>query len=305
MSQARRELRRDRTLRKRLEAGEVVRQADHALIPLGARAVFAVWPMESAEPSSFVLSRLGSLATASFDVWRQQGLDRSLRRRLHQAQRQLAQQEQNTEQVLRRAAHDIKAPLSAMKGYVDMMVRGMAGPLTPTMQRYLDRLREAIERQRQMIDVLLHAPPAPEEAPDLKAILMAALDRSKEAMDAKRMGLELVAPAEPCRLRGDASHLEMLMRRLVRQVVRTASRGAVIEAELCEEGKSWTVSLRAAGGALDVRGWSVSDAIARRLGGSVDINWSGGVVLHAVLPREPAASVVRPVAEPSMEQVLH
>jgi len=306
LARVRRELRRHRGLRRSLESGELQKREGYALLPMGTKAAFAVWHANGVEPSTFVLHRLSSLASASYEVWRQQALDRTLRRRLHRAQRQLARQEERTERVLRRAAHDLKAPLSAMKGYVDMMLRGMAGPLTPTMQRYTERIRQAIERQRQLIDALLHAPPSMEEPPCLKQILLDALDRSREATDAKRIGLEIMAPAEMCRIRANPAHLELLCRKLVRQVIRSASRGAVVEVELHGEPTGWAIELRAKGSTLDVRGWSLCDAIARRLGGSVDISWQGGMTLLASLPREVGAAKQTGVAaESQMEHVLH
>src|SRR5712664_193221 len=51
-----------------------------------------------------------------------------------------------------RVRHDLKAPLVSMKGYVDMLLRGMAGPLSFQMQRYLRRLSESVEQQRALID---------------------------------------------------------------------------------------------------------------------------------------------------------
>lgn len=303
LSSARRELQRNRALRRRLEAGELARREGHALLPIGEKTAFVVWHTPSVEPSRFVLARLGSLAAASLDVWRQQALDRALRRRLHSARRLLAHQEERTERAMRRAAHDLKAPLAAMKGYVDMMLRGMAGPLTPTMQRYLERMKQAVDRQRQLIDAELHAPPTTEDPPDLKQILQGALERSHEAIEAKAIGLELILPTEACRMRAPQAHLELLCRKLVRQMIRTAERGAVLEVELLDEGRRWALSLRVKGAALDVRGWSQCDAIARRLSGSVDISWRGGMWLEVTLPRETGQDA-GPRPEPAIELQL-
>ena len=55
---------------------------------------------------------------------------------------------------LRRLNHDLKTPLVSMKGYVDMLMRGMAGPLTEPMRRYLSAIAQGVERQRNSIDTL-------------------------------------------------------------------------------------------------------------------------------------------------------
>ena len=48
--------------------------------------------------------------------------------------------------------HDLKAPLVAIKGYVDLMRRGIAGPLTPRMERYLEEVIRATQRECDIID---------------------------------------------------------------------------------------------------------------------------------------------------------
>ncbi len=53
---------------------------------------------------------------------------------------------------LRQVRHDLKAPLLAIRGYVDLMQRGAAGPLTPRMERYLARVMEATLRECALID---------------------------------------------------------------------------------------------------------------------------------------------------------
>ncbi|MBI3182133.1 MAG: hypothetical protein HYZ28_08305 [Myxococcales bacterium] len=53
--------------------------------------------------------------------------------------------------------HQLKTPLVAMKGYLDMVRRGMAGPITPVMDRYLERVAAGIERARALVDSELQA----------------------------------------------------------------------------------------------------------------------------------------------------
>ncbi len=62
-----------------------------------------------------------------------------------------------------------------MKGYVDMLLRGMGGELTATMQRYLGRVATAVDRQKELIDA--QVPPRswkPVEAADLATLLAGA-----------------------------------------------------------------------------------------------------------------------------------
>jgi len=66
--------------------------------------------------------------------------------------------------ALRRARHDLKTPIAVMKGYVDMMLRGMGGEPTPTMRRYLERMSEAVKKELNLLDHYLASPDALLEA---------------------------------------------------------------------------------------------------------------------------------------------
>ena len=53
---------------------------------------------------------------------------------------------------LRQLRHDLKSPLMTIRGYVDLIQRGAAGPLTPKMQRYLANVMRATLRECALID---------------------------------------------------------------------------------------------------------------------------------------------------------
>lgn len=129
--------------------------------------------------------------------------------------------ERRVERDLSRAVHDLKAPLSALKGYVDMMLRGLAGPMPPTANRYLTRIREVVDRQRQLIEDRLRPRPSPGGPPlvDLSRALAAAVERSEPGLRARRLQLFLELPGRPCLLAAPPSLVELLARRLVRHLV--------------------------------------------------------------------------------------
>ncbi|HZH02993.1 MAG TPA: histidine kinase dimerization/phospho-acceptor domain-containing protein [Myxococcaceae bacterium] len=62
------------------------------------------------------------------------------------------------DESLRRARHDLKTPLAVMKGYLDMMLRGMGGELTPQMRRYLERMGQAVRHELTLLDSRLGSP---------------------------------------------------------------------------------------------------------------------------------------------------
>ncbi len=60
--------------------------------------------------------------------------------------------------ALRRVRHDLKTPMSVIKGYVDMMLRGMGGEPTPAMRRYLERTSDAVRKELALLDCFLASP---------------------------------------------------------------------------------------------------------------------------------------------------
>src|SRR5882672_3183908 len=132
---------------------------------------------------------------------RPSALESVLRSELARRRIEARRTEQRVARDLSRAVHDLKAPLSALKGYVDMMLRGIAGPMPPTANRYLTRIREVVERERQLIDNLRPRPhPAPPPLADLSRAFAAAVERSESGLRARRLQLSVELPPRGCPL---------------------------------------------------------------------------------------------------------
>ncbi|HYV44719.1 MAG TPA: histidine kinase dimerization/phospho-acceptor domain-containing protein [Myxococcaceae bacterium] len=158
---------------------------------------------------------------------RPSALESVLRSELARRRIEARRAEQRVERELSRTVHDLKAPLSALKGYVDMMLRGIAGPMPPTANRYLTRIREVVDRERQLIDDRLRprSHPAPPPMTDLARALAAAVDRSGPALRARRLQLSLELPPRGCPVPASQGLVDLLARRLVRHLLQTAAPG--------------------------------------------------------------------------------
>src|SRR5687767_1905300 len=155
-------------------------------------------------------------------------LEVALRGELATARRSARWSQLRVERDLTRTVHDLKAPLAAVKGYVEMMLRGMAGPLPPGASRYLERIREVIDRERWLIEERLNPlrdPRPPVAVCDLGRALEAALARSQRAVQARRLGLEVELPTTPSPLLAQPSLLFLFARRLVADLPPAAPRG--------------------------------------------------------------------------------
>ncbi len=152
--------------------------------------------------------------------------------------------------------HELKSPLVAVKGYVEMMARGMAGPLTPVMKRYLERIAAGVERQRELIERWLHLP---------------------ERLPARPL-LASDGPAAIACPRDEADWLWRTVRRVARR-----SRGDV-SVRRARDG--WAIEVPA--GARE-RELLTLRALAARLGGRME----AGDALVVVLPEDPVGA--RPI----------
>ncbi len=52
-------------------------------------------------------------------------------------------------------SHELKQPMTSMKGYVDLLMKGLAGPLTEQQQMFLQVVRSNVERMNRLVSDLL------------------------------------------------------------------------------------------------------------------------------------------------------
>ncbi len=78
-----------------------------------------------------------------------------LKAALEQKNAELLKLNQMKSRFLAIASHDLKSPLAAVRGYLDLLIEGMAGPLTEQQAKYLDRSRIRLDSQIRLISDLL------------------------------------------------------------------------------------------------------------------------------------------------------
>lgn len=291
-----RELRHGRPARAALRGGVEYRSEDFRMLPLfvhGSVAGGLVLGLPRAGSEPEVPSWLVAHVAAALER-RTEGLQahRTRREQLRAAQERRAVRAQQ-ERQLTLARHDLKAPLVPVKGYVDMMLRGMAGPLTPNMQRYLSRMKDAVDRLRVLIDARLR--PTGASMVDLGEVV------AQEARAFERAGVKLrwSIPSEPCVAAVHPAELRMAIHRLLGGIAGTSARGTGLELsltrgerdfELCFEGDAYAV--------IPARTARLCDALVRRNGGVLLTALQG---VKVTIPKDPAAAMEAsaPAAHPS------
>lgn len=230
--------------------------------------------------------RRGDPAAVASDLRSELGRRRSEARRA----------ERRVERDLSRAVHDLKAPLSAVKGYVDMMLRGIAGPMPPTANRYLERIRDVVDRQRQIIDDRLRPRRDSGSPPlvDVARALAAAADRAGRGLRARRIQLALELPPRGCWVAARPSLVELMTRRLLRHLVAVAPRGSTAHLVLHDDFGRRRVELSISGGeppwlpaaAGRSHDLQIALAAAERLGAQPTSLEVGGLALRIDLPHD-------------------
>lgn len=104
---------------------------------------------------------LAIIVGQALDGTEQRAAAQKLQREVWKLRQQLRESNRHRTALLSQARHDLRTPLTALKGYADMINRGMAGPVTPTLKRYVDRIGRAIERECEILDQRLGADAAP------------------------------------------------------------------------------------------------------------------------------------------------
>jgi signal transduction histidine kinase len=168
-------------------------------------------------------------------------------RRLRRRSDALAELVETGALQMRQASHDLKTPLVSMKGYVDLMLQGLGGTLTPTMQRYLDRVASAIERQRSQIDALL-SPLTGGVAPiELGRLVEDAVRPTLSLGERLGVGVTVRPPPPWVALLWEPRQLSRALTRVLRAALHASDRGTRLEVGLEGEKLVFTVRQHPAG----------------------------------------------------------
>ncbi|MFY0574790.1 histidine kinase dimerization/phospho-acceptor domain-containing protein [Cystobacter fuscus] len=227
------------------------------------------------------LTRLTVLGDALLASLAREEAARTEQKRLRQERLRLVEQLAARERARSRAAHDLRTPLLVLQGYVEMMMKGMAGELSPPMKRYLERMRQSAgdlntrlqRRQRG------EGPPAVDGRP----LLSAAFGPGRPC--AARLEL----PEEPMRVRAPRMTLGLMVRALERLLTGAGASETVMRVELPEGAQQWRLRVQAQVVRPPLpRAQASLERLARRAEGQVSVAQEDtGLELTVLLPRPP------------------
>jgi signal transduction histidine kinase len=229
------------------------------------------------------LTRLAVLGSALLASRTREDSAHTERKRLRQERQRLTELLAHRERARSRAMHDLRTPLLVLQGYVEMMTKGMAGALTPAMERYLERMGRAAGE----LNARLQQRPRDEEASaeDVRPLLSATFGPGR------REPVRLELPGGPVRLRGSRTALALLIRTLERVLAGAGASEVVLRVDAPDGEEAWRMRVQArAERPLPERTLASLERFARRMDARLSVRESPGLELTVLLPRLPDGS---------------
>ena len=125
-------------------------------------------------------------------------------------------------EFVRTVSHELKLPMTSIKGYAELMLHGIAGPVSDQQKQFLQTIRSNVERMAVLISDLadISRIEAGRIKIDLKAVDVAqviqeALKSVQTALDAKRQAVVLNVPPNLPRARTDPTRLAQVLTNLI------------------------------------------------------------------------------------------
>src|SRR4030042_860904 len=156
---------------------------------------------------------------------------------LERASGEIANLEEERSRFLRfigMAAHDLKAPLTAIQGFLWVMLGGFAGEISEKQKNMLERSTHRVSELLTLISDLLDIPRIEsgqivQEMKDvsLRKVIKSTIEGQRNLAEAKDIELEVQIPDELPKVEGSASRLQQVLTNLINNAINYTPEGTV------------------------------------------------------------------------------
>ena len=215
---------------------------------------------------------------------------------LRQARQKFQQGDMELKNAITNISHDLRTPLTAIQGYLDLLEREEA--LSPNTRRYLDSIHNRMEAMTRLTEELFRyslaadQPEPPREAVDLRRILEESLVSFYAAMVQRGITPEISLPEGPVVRSLDPSAVSRIFGNIISNALKYSdgdfsaaldSRGTVVFSNSAHgldpvsAGKLFDrfYTVETGRGSTGL-GLSIARLLTERLGGSIQAGWADG-----------------------------
>ncbi|HOJ60085.1 MAG TPA: ATP-binding protein [bacterium] len=174
--------------------------------------------------------------------------------RLQQANEELRELDKMKSAFVAQASHDLRTPLTAIKGSLDNLAHGIGGGLTDKQQTIIGRASRSVKRLTGLINDILDISRIESgrmilelNTISLRMLTESILQEEKPAAELKNITLRMEAPPDPFRIRVDASKIERVVGELISNAIKYTPEGGTIEVRLAQTDSSISVTVQDTG----------------------------------------------------------
>jgi signal transduction histidine kinase len=210
------------------------------------RGAAIVTPLHLAEGIGFLGVTAGpfTLLFGSDEVNQLQGYSSSVTAGLERARvtERLAAIEKNKTQFLNLASHELRGPLTVVRGYVSMLEGGLLGNLNERGRKAVPVISAKVMEMNALIEQMIEAARLEDgalmlrpEATDLRNVVSAVVDAARPLVEDKYQ-IRLKCPERPVRVRVDGERIKTIVSNLVGNAIKYSPAGGPVEVELVSRG---------------------------------------------------------------------
>lgn len=267
-------------LRETLGAAGVV---SHLFTPFGVDAMLGFIMAERLRPGHpWTPAEVDAIQSIAADLGR--GLHHA---RLYEAENRLVEDLRRLDasrlEFFATVAHELRAPLTAIDGYAEMIAEGETGPITSEQGKMLTAITRRSVQLRGLIDDLLTlsrletgATLASLQPVDLAQVISDAVDASAPSAAAGGLTLTVTPPPPGTIIRGDSAQLDRVMLNLLSNAVKYTPRGGQVQLRASVTASTATITVADTGigipegdqAKLFTRFFRASNAISQRIPGT-------------------------------------
>jgi signal transduction histidine kinase len=229
--------------------------------PLPGRAAAIVAPLHLTEGLGFLGVTAGPFTPlfGSDEVNQLQGYASSVTAGLERVRvtERLAAIERNKTQFLNLASHELRGPLTVVRGYVSMLQDGLLGTLNARGRKAVPVISTKVLEMNALIEQMIEAARLEDgalmlrpEANDLRDIVHAAVDSARPFLDVEHK-IRVKAPDRPVHVRVDGERVKTIVSNLVSNAIKYSPNGGTVDVDVANRGGIARVSVKDQGVGID------------------------------------------------------